>query len=189
MKRTFIAIDIPVNNTVKGLLNKLNHKLRNERIKWVEPEQYHITLQFLGNIDESLIDTIIPGLDKIAGNISGFSIILKEFGVFKNLKNPRILWIGFAPCKELEMLKYAIDEEMLKLGFEKSDKPFSAHLTIGRIKQLKDTQILKEWIDEHREAELQEIEVNEIIFYESILKSYGPEYIAIKRHSLRHAGN
>ena len=185
MKRTFIAIDIPLNDTVNKLLNKFRYELRDERIKWVEPQQYHITLQFLGNIEDSYINTVILSLDKISGNISGFSLKLKEFGVFKNLKNPRVLWIGFAPCKELEILKYAIDDEMIKLGFEKSDKPFSPHLTISRIKQLKDKQILKEWIDEYRETEFQEIEVKEIIFYESILKSNGPEYIAIKKHYLR----
>ena len=185
MKRTFIAVDIPVDSTVKGMINKLRHKLREERIKWVEPEQYHITLYFLGNTDESQIDILIPLLDNITGNISGFRLKLKEFGVFKNLRNPRILWIGFNHCKELEILKRAVDAEMVKLGFEKSDKPFSPHLTIGRIKMLRDRKILKEWIDGYKEKELQEIEVNEIVFYDSVLKAHGPEYKAIKRHPLK----
>lgn len=184
LKRTFIAIDIPLNSTVKKHISNLRDEFRNERIKWVEPHQYHITLQFLGSIDDSYLNPINLSLDRITRSYSQFSLSLKEFGVFKDFRNPRILWIGFKPCEELSKLKYAIEDEMVKFNFEKSGNLFSPHLTIGRIKYLRDKQKLKELIEEYREKIFQKIEVKEIIFYESLLKSQGPEYVAIKKHFL-----
>ncbi len=185
MKRTFIAIDIPLNDHVSKILDEFRNDLGKERIKWVDPGQYHITLQFLGDIDDSLINSVNRSLHKISGRCSGFCLKLKEFGVFGNPANPRVLWMGLVQSKELEILGNAVDEEMRMLGFKKPDKPFSPHLTIGRIKFLKGRRVLKEWIDKYRYTEFQEINVREIILYESILKSAGPEYIAIKRHSLK----
>jgi 2'-5' RNA ligase len=189
LKRTFIAVDIPVNDTVNSLLNKLRHELEDERIKWIKPEQFHITLQFLGDTEEPLINSVDHALDRIAGNISGFTLKLTEFGVFKNLRNPRILWIGFVPSKELERLKYAVNDKMFSMGFEKPDKQFSPHLTIGRIKHLRNRHSLAEWIDKYREAELQEIRIEDFVYYESILKPEGPEYVAINRYSLKYTRN
>lgn len=185
MKRTFIAIDIPLESGIVEQINKLKSEFTDEKIKWVKPHQYHITLQFLGNVEESDILHIKESLDKITGNFPGFSLELTEFGVFKNLNNPRVLWIGFRPCEQLVKLKNAIEDEMTKFGFEKSDKAFSPHLTIARIKSLKQSERLGELIDRYSGIILQVIKVEEIILYESILKPEGPEYTAIKRHSLR----
>lgn len=185
MKRTFIAIDIPIDQNVRRKIRKISNGLRDERIKWIQPDQYHITLKFLGNIDESYLAPINLNLEKVANGFSEFALTLKEFGVFKNIGNPRILWLGFAPCRELNNLKYAIEDEMIKFGFEKSGSKFSPHLTIGRVKYLKNREILKELIEEFKETIFQEVEVKEIIFYESILKSKGPEYIAIEKHILK----
>jgi 2'-5' RNA ligase len=184
LKRTFIAIDIPINHTSGKDIEKINNVLKNEKIKWIQPVQYHITLQFLGNIDESYLEPINHSLEKITDSFTGFSLTLKEFGVFKNIRNPRILWLGFTPCAELNNLKISIEDEMIKFGFDKSGSKFLPHLTIGRVKYLKDKEILRDLIEEFREYVFQEIKVREIIFYESILKSKGPEYIVLKRHSL-----
>lgn len=185
MKRVFIAIDIPLESGVVKQINTLKSEFINEKIKWVKPHQYHITIQFLGNVENSDILHINESLVKVTGNLSGFSLELTEFGVFKNFKNPRVLWIGFKPCEELVKLKNAVEEEMTKFGFEKSDKSFSPHLTIARIKTLRQGEKLKELINSYNGITLQIVEVEEIILYESILKPEGPEYKVIKRHPLR----
>ena len=185
MKRTFIAIDIPLESAIIEQINKLKSDFTDEKIKWVKPHQYHITLQFLGNVENSGILHINESLDKVTGNFAGFSLELTEFGVFKNLKNPRVLWIGFRPCEQLAKLKNAVEDEMTRFGFEKSDKSFSPHLTIARIKTLKQSEKLKELFDRYSGIILQVVEVGEIILYESILKSEGPEYNVIKRHFLK----
>jgi len=185
LKRTFIAIDIPLESDIVEQINKLKSEFKDEKIKWVRPYQYHITIQFLGNVGNSVILNINESLDKITSNFPGFSLELTEFGVFKNLKNPRVLWIGFRPCEQLVKLKDAIEDKMTMFGFEKSDKYFSPHLTIARIKTLRQSEKLKELIDRYSGKILQIIEVVEIILYESMLKPEGPEYTIIKKHSLK----
>jgi 2'-5' RNA ligase len=185
LKRTFIAIDIPLESDIVEQINKLKSEFINEKIKWVRSYQYHITIQFLGNVENSHITDIIESLDKVTANFKGFSLELTEFGVFKNLRNPRVLWIGFKPCEQLVKLKNAVENEMTRFGFEKSDKSFSPHLTIARIKTLKQSEKLKELFDRYSGIILQVVEVGEIILYESILKSEGPEYNVIKRHFLK----
>ena len=185
MKRIFIAIDIPLESDIVGQINRLKSEFADEKIKWVKTHQYHITVQFLGNVENSDVLHINESLDIVTGDFPGFSLELTEFGVFKNLRNPRILWIGFKPCEQLVKLKNAVEDEMTKFGFEKSDKPFSPHLTIARIKTLNQAEKLKELIDRFRGTILQVIEVGEIILYESILKPEGPEYEVIKKHSLK----
>jgi len=185
LKRIFIAIDIPLESGIVEQINQLKSEFINEKIKWVKPHQYHITIQFLGKVENSDILHINESLDKVTGSFPGFSLELTEFGVFKNLKNPRVLWIGFRPCEELIILKNTVEDEMTKFGFEKSDKYFSPHLTIARIKTLRQSEKLKELINSYNGIILQVVEVGEIILYESILKPEGPEYNVIKRHSLR----
>lgn len=184
MRRTFIAINIPLESSIVEQICKLKAEFVNEKIKWVDTHQYHITIQFLGNVENSKIDPINESLTKVTGNFSGFSLELTEFGVFKNLHNPRVFWIGFKPCEDLVILQKAIENEMTIYGFEKSDKPFSPHLTIARIKMLKQSHKLKEIIDLYKGKVMQVIEIGEIILYESILKPEGPEYNIIKKHSL-----
>ena len=185
MKRTFIAIDIPLESSIVEQIYKLKAEFVNEKMKWVDPHQFHITLQFLGNVENSEIGPINESLNKVTGNFSGLSLELAEFGVFKNLHNPRVFWIGFKACEELAVLRKAVEDEMAIFGFEKSYKPFSPHFTIARIKMLKQSHKLKEIIDLHRGKVLQVLEIKEIILYESILKPEGPEYNVIKKHSLR----
>ncbi len=185
MKRTFIAIDIPLEESIVKQINKLKAEFANEKIKWIKAHQYHITIQFLGNVEDADISPINESLGKVTEGFGEFPLQLEEFGVFRNLRNPGILWIGFRPCDELAKLKNAIEDEMTGFGFEKSDKPFSPHLTIARIKAFRQKEKLKELIDRYSGKTLQLVHVGEIILYESILKPDGPEYKVIKKHSLK----
>jgi 2'-5' RNA ligase len=184
MKRLFTAIDIPLNSDIRNKIGALRNELAGERIKWIEQHQYHITLQFLGNVDISLIGPLNDSLEKASSHFHGFSMELNEFGVFKNFRDPRILWIGFKPCPELELLKEAIDDALIKFGFEKSDKEYSPHLTIARIKFLREKNKLQELTASPDYKIYQSVDVKEIILYESVLKPSGPEYIIITKHTL-----
>jgi 2'-5' RNA ligase len=185
MKRLFTAIDIPLNTAIKGKINTLRNELAGERIKWVEPHQYHITLQFLGSVDASLISPLNESIEKVSSDFKGFSMEVNEFGVFKNFRDPRILWIGFRPCRELDLIKNAIDDAFINFGFEKSDKKFSPHLTIARIKSLREKHKLEVLAGSQDYKVSQKVDVKEIILYESILKPSGPEYLIVKKHALR----
>ena len=139
--RTFIAID--VSDEVRSAVGTFTSALKKEkaRVSWVKPENVHITLKFLGEIDEEKIPEIIGALQECSKKQKPFEITIKGSGGFPNLKKPRIIWVGMTEgIEELKSLAGAADNELSKLGFEKEKRAFKPHLTIGRVKALIDNE-------------------------------------------------
>ncbi|MDA3954915.1 MAG: hypothetical protein PF485_14805 [Bacteroidales bacterium] len=89
MKRTFIAIKIPISNKTQELLNRLKIDFEDEKIKWIEDNNIHITLFFLGNTEEGKINEISAELTKIFKRVKSFDILCKGLGVFRSVFNPK----------------------------------------------------------------------------------------------------
>lgn len=176
MKRLFIAVDVRGSKDFNSDFDKIRNRLTGEGIKWTKPENTHITLVFLGDTDEKRIEAIENVLGKECTGFGNFEIVLKSIGVFRNLTDARIIRADIHQADRLIELNSRISGDLKNAGFEIEDRPFSPHLTIGRIKSLKDRNALKLLIDEYRDVELQKIRVEKIILYESILKQSGPEY-------------
>ena len=94
MLRTFIAIKIPAVEELKNLIARFRSVMKEESIKWVDPENLHITLRFLGDTADDMIKPIHESLNNAANKCSGFDLVLKGTGVFKNFHDPRVIWIG-----------------------------------------------------------------------------------------------
>jgi len=184
VKRTFIAIDIPYSHKMRECQNKLEHRLASQDIKWTPENQMHLTLKFLGNIDENVIRKCIIVLKDIATNYHPFSFNIRDLGVFKNIFYPRIIWFGVEKNETLIRLKKDIEKRFVELGFEPDDKNFNPHLTIGRIKRLKSKEALKELLEEYKDQVFHTVDVENIVFYESILKPEGPIYLPIEKIQL-----
>lgn len=184
MKRLFIAVDVRGNTDFNSNFDKIRDRLKGEAIKWTKPENTHITLVFLGDTDETRINVIENILRERCSGFGNFEIILRSIGVFRNLSDARIIRADIHSADKLIELNSAISTDLRNAGFSIENRPFSPHLTIGRIKSLKNRNALEELIDEYRDVELQKIEVDNIILYESILKQSGPEYKPISIVSL-----
>lgn len=154
-------------------------ELEREKIKWVALNNLHITLAFMGDTDEKIIPALSEELRKITSAINRFSFCLKGAGVFQNLRNPRVLWIGTENTDLLKNLYDGIYSVIGKYGFKPEHKAFSPHLTLGRIKIISNTDRLKKLLQEYENRSFQDVPVNEIIFYESILRPEGPVYKVI----------
>src|SRR4030043_2071540 len=181
MKRTFIAIDIPSSPKIKECLNILSSGLAREKIKWVADDNLHLTLKFLGDTEEKAITGIETKLAQITQDLPTFSITIKNIGIFKNMRDPRIIWLGIEADRELEELKTLVENQIAPLGFPPEERKFSPHLTLGRIKYLRNKNILQQIMDSYQGQILQQFIVPEVILYESILRKEGPEYIALSR--------
>ena len=181
MKRTFIAAKIEPSTELLNIYTKLRNELQNEKIKWVDNHNFHLTLFFLGDTTEEQINQIRIQLSNIVDNFAPFSIKLQGLGVFKNFHKPRVLWAGVYNYEPLGDVKELIDKEMLKLGFNPDAREFKPHLTIGRIKWIDDKEKLKNIVMKNEDLYFQETKINEIIFYESILKPEGPVYKPIEK--------
>lgn len=174
-RRLFVAICL--NQEVKDYLFNISKELNlDAKIKWVSKKNLHLTLKFLGWVED--VDKIIEVLSKVKFNSFEFS--LKSLGVFDKSR-PRVLFVDVEPIKEIMGLQYEI-ENVLRDLFEK-DERFSAHLTMGRIKSLKDKTSFLNILDKYKVNQLK-ITVNSFCLFESILRREGPEYKLVKEFKL-----
>ena len=183
--RTFVAVKIDVNRELKEFINELQLLLQDERIKWVNTDNFHLTLFFLGETAESQINPIASVLRKIVEDYTRINLVLKGLGVFKNIRDPRVIWIGLSQNSVLQELHSRVQGSLVGQGYRKDDRPFRPHLTIGRPKRIYDQNRLSEVVEKNKNRYFQEVIIEEIVFYQSILKQQGPEYCKIDKFNLK----
>ncbi|MEN3039203.1 MAG: RNA 2',3'-cyclic phosphodiesterase [Candidatus Kryptonium sp.] len=183
--RTFIAVDVP--EKIKDEIFEIEKELVKsvgEGVKWEEKEKFHITLKFLGDVNEEAIDSIYKTLNEKLNGFGKFSIIYKGIGAFPDIKNPRVIWIGCEdPTGKLFELQKIVEEKMSELGFEKEDKEYHPHITLGRVKKPKNINNLIKKI-ETINFEARTGEVAEVLIMRSDLKPTGSVYTVLKKIKL-----
>jgi 2'-5' RNA ligase len=135
MVRSFLAINLsPEANRV--ILDSITgFRFLGKSVRWVRPENIHLTVKFLGDQTPSAIRDISAALQEVASGLQPFEIKIGPTGIFPSLKRPRVLWIGTKGNNEAIRRMHGLVEEALShVGIEKDDRPFSPHITIGRIK-------------------------------------------------------
>ncbi len=138
MIRSFIAVEID-SGTKKEITRVVAEFKKSEAdVKWVTENQMHLTLKFLGSIDEIKIPEIQKSLNTVCANNGRFSISLDEIGAFPGLKRPKILWVGLnTGAENLKKIHAEIETCLEKTGIEKENRAYRPHLTIGRIRSFK----------------------------------------------------
>jgi len=145
--RAFIAIEL--SPEIKDSLEQIQSHLKysGADVKWIEKDNIHLTLKFLGEIDEKRLQYIKDILDEIGKLSEPFEISLKDIGAFPKIDYPRVVWVGLDKgVAESKILAEKIDEALSKIGFDKKSRPFTAHLTLGRVRSSKNKDALKEKI-------------------------------------------
>ena len=132
--RCFIAIELP--EAVKSALSGIEEELKKSKadVRWVKPDNVHLTLKFFGNIEEKKTEKIIEIMENICNQYAPFTIEIKGMGTFPNIKSPRVLWVGIEGNDTLKTLQKEIENKMESIGFEREDRAFTAHLTLGRFR-------------------------------------------------------
>jgi RNA 2',3'-cyclic 3'-phosphodiesterase len=174
--RCFIAIEIPeaIKQGISEIIDLL--KKYNIDIKWVKSENLHITLKFLGNTQDNLLQKIQESLFNIVLSYEPFYIKIYTTGVFPNRRNPRIIWVGIEDSDMLEKIKIDIEDSMALLGFQKENKGFKPHLTLGRVRSQKGIINLINELDNFKNKDFGNIYVKDIKLMKSVLKPTGAEY-------------
>ena len=180
MKRLFAAIKINPSEAFLSRYLSLKQHLKNEKIRWVDPENIHITLKFFGETPEHHIPGINAALQEAAASMNSFSINIANTGIFGSSYNPKVIWFGIDPHEEITMLSSHIFDKLEHAGIPKDRQNFVPHLTIARMKFLADKKYFQKVIDANKGGHRQKEEVIHFHLFESILRPQGPKYERIK---------
>jgi len=143
MIRAFIAIELdePLRIEIARLQEQLRAGLQGLRVAWVRPASMHVTLKFLGDIDESLVDSLHESVATATRDVQPIGLPLDRIGGFPRLQEPRSLWLGpderwgrGDDARRLQALARAIDMCCARHSLRSEERPFTPHLTLGRIK-------------------------------------------------------
>lgn len=176
MKRLFIAIPVDAGPDLIRMISSMKAVLGSEKIKWVNTENIHLTLVFLGETEEKKINALCRFLKETCSVFRKFEFELFGSGIFRNWRDPKVIWAGIRSTGELTALNAKITNGLRQIDFAVEDREFSPHLTLGRIKYLRDTETLRSALENYRERQIQQVSVSEVILFESILYSSGPVY-------------
>lgn len=178
--RSFIAIGIPL-EIQKNIYKETSHFRReiDSLVRWVPPENMHLTLKFLGDVSPSNVEFLMQMLRNEAENIEAFTIHVAGLGSFPSLKRPRVLYVGIHAPAGLEALHRGIESASRRLGYESEERPFSPHLTLGRVKQninALEQQKIRRCIEGIQVDVLGTARVDSVHLYKSELKPSGSVY-------------
>ena len=188
--RAFIAIDLPpsIQETIETQTSRLRQMLGDDIIRWVSARNMHLTLKFLGNTPASHLDFLKRMLAQAADSHPQFDLQIGGLGSFPNLKRPRVLWVGVHAPASFTYLQKAIEEGANRLGYEKEERPFSPHLTVGRVRQgldLKKLQKISNSLSTIQLGKIGTARVDSVHLYQSDLNSEGSIYTKLFSIPLR----
>jgi 2'-5' RNA ligase len=178
--RLFIAVETPppIVPQISAIRDRL--KEANADVNWESDEKLHATLKFLGNTDEKLLPEIVYYLEGVSQNSPTLDVRYHGVGCFPNKRAPRVVWVGMEDLRgSLTPLHDEIETGLTRFGFEKEDRIFHAHVTLGRVKSDRRIQSLLR-IMESTTFESQPVTIREIALIRSELKPSGSVYTTLK---------
>ncbi len=188
--RSFIAVELPVE--LKQALSRLQAKMKSASaapVKWVEPDNIHLTLKFLGDVSTEITGRITAALEDAARGTHPFDIGVSGLGAFPGLKRARVVWVGLTgELEKLEQLQKRIEAGLEPLGFPPEGRPFSPHLTIARVRDYArpdDRLALGELIGGTSLEQEYKVGVNTVHLIKSQLTREGPIYSKISTVALK----
>ncbi len=132
--RAFIAIDLP--KPIQDRLAEILEKVKTpdtKAVRWVPAQNIHLTIKFLGDVSPANL-TLLQNLLKVeVSRFRPFEICVANLGAFPSVRRPRVIWVGVEAPATLPALQRAIETETVRLGYAVEDRPFSPHLTLGRV--------------------------------------------------------
>lgn len=186
--RTFIAIELP--SEIKDSLSRLQEELKasNADVKWVESNNIHLTLKFLGEIDDKKLDKITRIMDDTAKEKDKFQIRISSLGAFPKIDFPRVIWVGVdTGDKEVKDIAKDLEKKIAKIGIPKEDRPFSSHITIGRTRSSLNRERLVQDLKNKAELGARKLDfyATKITLFKSTLTPHGPIYEVLKETNLK----
>jgi len=185
-KRIFIAIKVDPGDILAKAIDAFKSSFPGNVVRWTDKDNIHITLCFLGDTGNEKIPGIISMMEKVCSATDCFEVTLRSTGIFRDINDPRILWIGIDRSENLKRLNKLITTGLEAEGCPVEKRSFSPHITIGRVKRnaTANKEIFSSFLDNYHNIIFRTMNVSEIILYESVLLPAGPVYRPIRILSL-----
>jgi RNA 2',3'-cyclic 3'-phosphodiesterase len=183
--RCFIAINLP--SEWKGRLAELETRLKEARadVSWVKPENVHLTLKFLGGVEETRIPLVKKALQKGLQGQKPLTLSLAGLGVFPNPRYPRVVWVGMeGDTERLQKLQGIVEQAMAELGFPREARSFSPHITLGRMRSQQNAISLMDLLRRLGDYRLDSVEAKSVELMRSQLHPEGAVYTVLERFPL-----
>ncbi|MCF6156440.1 MAG: RNA 2',3'-cyclic phosphodiesterase [Candidatus Brocadia sp.] len=181
--RLFVAVEIT--GEIRKKLAEFQDKLKkvDADVSWVAPENLHITLKFIGAIDEEKIEAVTNIIKDSVTHIRPFDLDYRGIGTLPTEKNPRVIFADVIdPGGVLAKIHERLDNQLMALGVEHEDRNFEAHLTVGRIKTRRNVRKLIENLNSYNGFDFGSEHVSQVVLMKSDLSPEGPIYT--KLHSV-----
>ena len=185
--RAFIAVEIP--GEVRTNIAEIRRKLKKTGAdaRWVKVENMHLTLRFLGNdVPRETVEVIGTVLYKHVSTLAQFTIRIAGLGAFPNVAKPRVVWLGIQPHDgPLLALREAVENAVEEAGWQRDERPFAAHLTLGRIRSQSGIGTLRRLLESGRNDSAGSTIVNSVALIRSKLTGSVPVYETLTTVPLR----
>jgi len=181
--RIFVAIDIPAE--IRQRIRDLTEALKpiTARVRWSRAEALHVTLKFIGEISSTRTEEVKACLSPVR-MLFPIPLKIRGSGYFPNDRSPRVIWLGIEAGTELANLAARVEESLVPLGIQKEERPFSPHLTLGRLRNPDKIPAVQEFLRQHDPLELGSFTAREFFLYESKLSPEGSQYQKLARFPL-----
>ena len=179
--RVFVAVELP--EEVKNQIASVQDEFKKipTQVSWVKQGNIHVTLKFLGEVEEEKMKEVFTAAERGCKGTKKFRMSLKGLGGFPNLNRPRVIWVGTASGeKELCELQGRVETELEKVGFPREDRKFTAHFTIGRVRFPKGIEQLAEKVEKTGFTS-SEFTVEQVVVMQSQLNPAGSIYTPLKQ--------
>ena len=180
--RTFIAIELdePIRRALENVQAQFARERNARMVRWTTPASIHITLKFLGDVEAARVPDLQRAIVEASQGIAPFTLTLRGVGAFPNPRRPNIVWVGAEGQIDLaSTLANNIEMECERLGFAREERPFTPHLTIGRVKRdaaPNDRRAIGEMIERTRVEKIGELRVAQVCIMKSELRPGGSVY-------------
>ena len=184
--RAFLAIEPPEN--ILQAMFRLQEKLKREisgRISWTKPQGQHLTLKFFGDISTEDVKNICTAVQNRIVSESKLNLKIEKMGIFPDARRPRVLWCGVTgDTEKLSIIQKQLDSDFAGIGFPREDRPFQAHLTLGRIKDSRGLTGISEVLIKNSSFAAGEFNCTELILFQSRLTPQGAIYTKLAEFAL-----
>jgi RNA 2',3'-cyclic 3'-phosphodiesterase len=175
MVRSFLAVEVAPE--IHAALVELKQELSTAgaAVRWVRDAGLHATVKFLGGVPEAQLPVLHDALTAAVGGMAPPRASVRGLGMFPNPKRPRVVWVGL-DCQPLTQIAAAVDAALAPLGFARETRPYHAHITLGRVKELRGWAPLDAALQAHRSDDFGSCTLGELIGYRSDLRRDGAVY-------------